>query len=230
MGGARQPALAGAVEGCPDALWSAIVEPVDLALCLAVDTSSSVDYDEFGLMMGGYATAFRDPAIAAACIAGPRGAIAVAMLQWSSIGVQEVVLPWTRLGDAEAVAALAEALDVTPRVARAGATALGEGLAASLALLARCPAEAARGVVDVSGDGPSNQGRPPAPVRDIGVAAGVTINALAVLSDEADLVAHYREELIGGPGSFVMETPDYAAFAEAIREKLLREIGGSPSA
>ena len=114
--------------------------------------------------------------------------------------------------------------------ARAGATALGEGLAASLALLARCPAEAARGVVDVSGDGPSNQGRPPAPVRDIGVAAGVTINALAVLSDEADLVAHYREELIGGPGSFVMETPDYAAFAEAIREKLLREIGGSPSA
>ena len=203
------------------------MEPVDLALCLAVDASSSVDYDEFGLMMGGYAAAFRDPAIAAACTAGPRGAVAVAMLQWSGLGEQALVLPWTRLDSPAAIAAFAAALDATPRIARAGATALGEGLAASLALLARCPADAARGVVDVSGDGPSNQGRPPAPVRDIGVAAGVTINALAVLSDQPDLVAHYQAELIGGPGAFVMETPDYAAFADAIREKLRRELAGS---
>lgn len=226
MGGARQPALAGAVECCPDALWSAIVEPVDLALCLAVDASSSVDYDEFGLMMGGYAAAFRDPGIAAACLAGPRGAIAVAMLQWSGLGEQAVVLSWTRLDGAATIAALADALDATPRIARAGATALGEGLVAALALIAQCPADAARGVVDVSGDGRHNQGRAPAPVRDIGVAAGVTINALAVLSDEPELVAHYRDELIGGPGAFVMETPDYAAFADAIREKLRREIAG----
>ena len=203
---------------------------MDLALVLAVDASSSVDYDEFGLMMGGYAAAFRDPAIGAACVAGPRGAIAVAMLQWSGLGEQAMALAWTRLDGAAAIADFATALDTTPRVARAGATALGEGLVVALALLAQCPADATRGVVDVSGDGRHNQGRPPAPVRDIGVAAGVTINALAVLSDEADLIAHYRDEVIGGPGSFAMETPDYAAFAEAIREKLLREIAGSPSA
>lgn len=203
------------------------MDPVDLALCLAVDASSSVDYDEFGLMMGGYAAAFRDPDIAAACAAGPRGAVAVAMLQWSGLGEQAVVLPWTRIDGPAAASEFAAALDATPRIARAGPTALGEGLAASLALLARCPADASRGVVDVSGDGPSNQGRPPAPVREIGIAAGVTINALAVLTDEPDLVAYYRSELIGGPGAFVMETPDYAAFADAIREKLRRELAGS---
>jgi hypothetical protein len=100
-------------------------------------------------------------------------------------------------------------------------------MAAGLALLARCPADAARLVLDVSGDGKHNQGRPPAPVRDIGVAAGVTLNALAVLNEEgAALVDHYRAEVIGGPGSFVMACADYADFATAIREKLRREITG----
>jgi len=99
--------------------------------------------------------------------------------------------------------------------------------AAGLALLATLPTEAARLVMDVSGDGRNNQGRPPGPVRDIGVAAGVSINALAVLNEEPDLLDHYRAEVIGGPGSFAMHTPDYASFAEAIREKLLREAGGA---
>jgi hypothetical protein len=94
-------------------------------------------------------------------------------------------------------------------------------------LLASCPAEATRLVLDVSGDGRHNQGGPPAPVRDIGVGAGVTINALAVLNEEPDLLDHYRAEVIGGPGSFALHTPDYEAFAQAMREKLLREIGGA---
>ncbi|WP_240048346.1 DUF1194 domain-containing protein [Crenalkalicoccus roseus] len=202
------------------------MNPVDLALCLAVDVSASVDYDEFALMVGGYAAAFRDPGIAAAVAAGPRGAVAVAMLFWSDAGAQEVAVPWMRLDGEEAAAAFAEAVDLAPRLPRPGATALGEGMAAGLALLARCPAEATRLALDVSGDGRNNQGRPPGPVRDIGVAAGVTISALAVLDEEPDLLEHYREEVIGGPGSFVMHCPDYAAFAEAIRLKLRREIGG----
>ena len=126
--------------------------------------------------------------------------------------------------------AVAAALDAAPRLPRAGATALGEGMAAGLALLARCPADAARLVLDVSGDGRHNQGRAPAPVRDLGVAAGVTINGLAVLNEEADLLDHYRGEVIGGVGSFVMPCADYAAFAEAVRAKLLREIPDSPLA
>jgi hypothetical protein len=208
------------------------MDAVDLALCLAVDVSASVDYDEFILMVGGYAAAFRDPGLVAALAgAGPRGAVAVAVLFWSGAGAQEVAVPWTRVDGEAAAAALAEALDAAPRLPAAGATALGEGMAAGLALLARCPAEATRLVLDVSGDGRHNQGRPPGPVRDIGVAAGITINALAVLNEEGpDLLDHYREEVIGGPGSFAMDCPDYPAFAEAILRKLLRETTSGPTA
>jgi hypothetical protein len=203
------------------------MEPVDLALCLAVDASSSVDYDEFGLMLGGTAAALRDDGVWAALVAGPRGASAIALLMWSGIGAQEVAVGWTRLDGPAAAAALADAIEGAPRLVPAGATALGEGMAAGLALLAACPAEATRLVLDVSGDGRHNQGRPPGPVRDIGVAAGVTINALAVLNEEPDLLDHYRAEVIGGPGSFALHTPDYAAFAQAIREKILREATGA---
>jgi len=208
--------------------------PVDLALCLAVDVSASVDFDEFGLMIGGYAAAFRDPGLAALCAAGPRGGIAVAMLFWSGAwpsmppgaGAPELAVPWLRVDGPAAAAELAAAIDNAPRLPLAGATALGEGMAAGLTLIARCPAAATRQVLDVSGDGRHNQGRAPGLVRDIGVAAGITINALAVLNEEPDLLEHYQAEVIGGPGSFAMACPDYAAFAEAIREKLQREVGG----
>ena len=200
---------------------------VDLALCLAVDVSASIDFDEFGLMLGGYAAAFRDPEIAAALTAGPRGAVMAAAVFWSGTAPPpEVAVPWTLLDGAEAAGRFAAALEEAPRLPQPGATALGEGMAAGLALLARCPAEAARHVLDVSGDGAHNQGRPPGPVRDLGVAAGVTINALAVLDEEGPaLLRHFREHVIGGPGSFVMDCASYADFAAAIRLKLLREIG-----
>ncbi|RAI55414.1 DUF1194 domain-containing protein [Roseicella frigidaeris] len=208
------------------------MQPVDLALCLAVDVSASVDFDEFGLMIGGYATAFRDPGLVAACAAGPRGGIAVAMLFWSGTwpamrhaAPPELAVPWMRVDGPAAAEALAAAIEAAPRLPQPGATGLGEGMAAGLALLARCPAEAARLVLDVSGDGRHNQGPPPGPVRDLGVAAGVTINGLAVLNEEPDLLDHYRAEVIGGPGCFAMDCPDYAAFAAAIRAKLAREVG-----
>lgn len=205
------------------------MEAVDLALCLAVDASSSVDYDEFALMLGGYAAAFRDPEVAGALAAGPRGATAVALLVWSGRGAQDVAIGWTRLDGVAAAASFADAVEGSPRLVPPGATALGEGMAAGLALLGRFPAEARRSVLDVSGDGRHNQGRPPGPVRDIGVAAGVTINALAVVNEEPDLLDHYIAEVIGGPGAFAMETPDYGAFAQAIREKLLRELTAAPA-
>jgi len=204
------------------------MEPVDLALCLAVDVSASVDYDEYALMLGGYAAAFRDPGVVALCVAGPRRAVAVGAVFWSGVSPgPEVAVPWRRVDGGAAAEAVAAALDAAPRSPRAGATALGEGMAAGLALLAllaRCPADAARLVLDVSGDGRHNQGRPPGPVRDLGVLAGVTVNALAVLNEEPDLLDHYREEVIGGAGSFALACADYHAFAEAVRAKLLREV------
>jgi hypothetical protein len=198
--------------------------PLDLALVLAVDVSASVDHDEFALMIGGLARALEDPSVVAAIAAGPHQAIAVAALFWSEGA--EVAVPWARLADARDAQGFAAALDDAPRLPRPGATALGEGMAAGLALLATTPGEPRRLVLDVSGDGRGNRGRPSAMMRDLAVAAGVTVNALAVVNEEPDLAAHYAAEVIGGPGAFVMECADYAAFAEGMRRKLLREIRG----
>lgn len=199
---------------------------VDIALCLAMDVSASVSFEEFALMAGGTAAAFRDASVLAAATGGPRRAAAVALLLWSGPGQQDLAVGWTRIADPAGAAALAEAIENAPRLPRPGTTALGEGMAAGLATLARCPADATRYVMDVSGDGRHNQGRDPGPVRDLAVAAGITINGLAILNEEPDLLDHYEAEVIGGPGAFAMECADYIDFADAILRKLRRELGG----
>ncbi|MBB3896577.1 DUF1194 domain-containing protein [Roseococcus suduntuyensis] len=200
------------------------MEPVDVALVLAVDVSASVDFQEFALMIGGLSAAFRDPSVLAAATGGPRGAAALSAVFWSDTA--EPAAPWTRIQNAASADGFATLLEEAPRLPRPGATALGDGMVAGLTLLARCPAPATRSVMDVSGDGRSNRGRPPGPVRDLGVAAGVTINGLAVLDEEPDLLEHYETEVIGGPGAFAMSCADYADFVEAIRRKLIRELRG----
>jgi len=203
------------------------MQPVDVALCLAMDVSASVDFAEFQLMAAGTAAALRDPGVVAAATGGPRGAVAICLLLWSGIGQRDLAVGWTRVDGPESAAALADAIENTPRLPRAGQTALGEGMAAGLALLAAFPGQASRYVMDVSGDGESNQGRPPGPVRDLAVQAGFTINALAILNEEPELLAHYTAEVIGGPGSFAMSVGDYIDFAEAILRKLRRELSGT---
>jgi hypothetical protein len=203
------------------------MEPVDLALCLAMDVSASVDFDEFALMAGGTAAAFRDPAVLAAATSGPRGAAAVALLLWSGVGAQDVALAWTRLDGAAAAERIAHAVEQAPRLPPPGATAIGEGMAAGLALLGAFPGEARRHVLDVSGDGRHSAGRPPGPMRDLGVAAGVTINGLVILNEEPDLLEHYLAEVIGGPGSFAVTCADYPDFRDAVLRKLARELGGA---
>lgn len=210
----------------PGAVLPVSAAPVDLALALAVDVSASVDFREFGMMIGGYAEAFREAELAARLTSGAHGAAAVAMLFWSGPGARDLAVPWTRVAGVEQAGALAEAIEYAPRIVPAGATALGEGLAAAAALLARCPYPAARRVIDVSGDGSNNAGLPVAAGRAAALALGATVNALAVVDEEPDLEAYYRDEVIGGPGAFVIRAEDYAAFAEAIRRKLFREAAG----
>lgn len=199
----------------------------DVALCLAVDCSSSVDFDEFGLMLDGYGWALAQPEVAAAIGAGPAGAAAFLVLFWSGPGTAEVVLPWTVVRPAGA-AAFGERMAALPRSVPPGATALGEALGIAVEVTELARALAPRLVIDVSGDGRSNAGPPPGPARDRAVAAGMTVNALAVLDEEPDLVAHFAEEVIGGPGAFVMTAATYGDFADAILRKLLRELRGAP--
>jgi hypothetical protein len=206
------------------------MDKVDLALVLAVDGSASVTYDEFNLMAGGMAAALRDADVVAGLLGGPAGASLGAVLLWSGPGAQAVLVPWTRIDAKKQAEKFAQTVDDIARAIRPGTTAIGEALLASLKLLVTAPAASARQVVDVIGDGRSNAGVPPGPVRDRMVQAGVVINGLCVLHEEPDLVASYEREVIGGPGAFALACPDYAAFAEAMRRKLLREISGKPIA
>ncbi len=206
--------------GCYDAR----MEAVDLALILALDGSASVTFDEFNLMANGCAAALRDPDVAAALTGGPIGASLGAVLLWSGHAAQEVMVEWTRLDGMYSVAAFAQAIEDMPRVVHAGSTAIGEALLACTRLLVAAPAARQRQVIDMVGDGRSNEGIPPAPVRDRLAEAGVTINGLCVLHEEPDLVASYTADVIGGPGAFALQCQDYADFTEARRQTLQREI------
>lgn len=200
------------------------MDPVDLALVLALDGSASVGFDEFNLMAGAVGAAFDDPDVAAGLVAGPAGASLCALLLWSGADAQEVAVGWTRIASAAEAAAFGRAAADTPRLVPPGATAIGEALMAAARLLAEAPAGSARQVIDVVGDGRSNAGAPPGPVRDGLTAAGVTINGLCLLRGEPDLVASYEREVIGGSGAFALPCLDFPAFADAMRRKLLREV------
>ena len=198
------------------------MDHVELAMVLAVDGSASVTYDEFGLIAGGMASALRDPAVAAGLI----GKSMLSLLLWSGTGQQDIVTNWTPIASAADLNAFADSVDNMPRTVRAGSTAIGEALLAALTLLAKVPAIPKRNIVNVIGDGRSNEGTPPGPIRDRMAAAGITINGLCILHEEPGLLASYIAEVIGGPGAFAVTCREYKDFAEAMRQKLTQEIAG----
>ena len=208
-----------------------LTNPVDLALILAFDGSASVGFDEFGLIAGGCAAALRDPAVVSGLVGGPAKASLGAVLLWSGHDTAAVLLGWTRLGSAADCAAFADAVGGVPRSVPPGTTAIGSALLACGALFAAQPAAARRQVIDVAGDGRSNDGPPPGPIRDQLVQKNVTINGLCVLHEEPDLLVSYLAEVVGGPGSFALQCQDYSGFADAMRRKLQQEVAGiSPAA
>jgi len=197
---------------------------VDLALVLAVDGSASVTFDEFGLIAGGMAAALREPAIIRGLIGGPAKASMCSLLLWSGTGAQEVITDWTLIVSEADARDFADQVENMPRIVPPGETAIGEALLAALTLLSHIPDTPSRQVVDVIGDGRSNSGISPGPIRDRMAAAGVTINGLCILHEEPDLLQSYTREVIGGPGAFAEVCPDYPAFAAAMHRKLAREV------
>jgi len=202
-------------------------ETVDTALVLALDVSLSVDEQEYELQRDGIAAAFEDPAVIAAVAGGKNHSIDVLVLEWSDPEIQVVTVDWTRVSDAASANAFARKVRSTKRSSH-GLTAIGNGLIAASAAFERLPDEAARRVVDVSGDGMANIGVPSTEARDALLAKGVTINGLVMLNEEPWVDGYYGENVIGGPGAFLMQVADYREFAAAIREKLLSEIVALP--
>ena len=202
---------------------AARAEAVDTALVLALDVSLSVDEHEYELQRDGIAAAFEDPALLATVAGGKHHAIDVLVLEWSDPEIQVVTVDWTRVTDAASANAFAAKVRGTKRSSQ-GLTAIGNGLMAAAAALERLPDEPARRVVDVSGDGMANIGLPCSEARDALLAKGTTINGLVMLNDEPWVDGYYSENVVGGPGAFLMQVADYREFAAAIREKLLSEI------
>ncbi|MCF8465926.1 MAG: DUF1194 domain-containing protein [Sneathiella sp.] len=200
---------------------------VDMQLVLAIDVSSSVNWDEYNLQMGGLAAAFRDELVIEAIRASPRGRISIAATQWAGVGQQKTILDWRVIASAEDARAYADSLDLIPRAFPYGGTAIAGALDQAYSLFATDPNVSMRRVIDISGDGVVSTGPSPEAARDRIVARGVVINGLPIVNDEPDLDIYYRERVIGGTGSFTLVAKGYDDFARAMAEKLAREIRGT---
>jgi hypothetical protein len=198
--------------------------PVGTALILLVDVSGSIDNTEYDMQKDGIAAAFRDPAVVRAIWNQPYGRMAVAVVEWSDS--VNVVIPWTLVEDEEGAMNLAGMLDDVVRTSR-GSTGTGTAIAYAIDLFESCGCEAARRVIDVSGDGLNNSGGiTAASARDRAVERGIIVNGLPINGDGSDvgLYEHYDAEVKGGTGAFIIEARGFEDFPRAIRQKLVLEI------
>jgi hypothetical protein len=203
---------------------------VDLQLVLAVDASGSVNQYRFDLQKQGYAEAFRNPRVLKAIRSGIAGAIAVTVTQWTGPDLQIQVIDWTLVKDERSANAFAAAIEDTPRQLFSGGTSISGAIDHSVALLTNSTHAfpGARRTIDVSGDGANNRGRSAHLARDDAVRHGITINGLPILALEPNLDRYYYDNVIGGPGAFMVTAQTYEAFAEAVLKKLIIEIAGEP--
>ncbi len=197
---------------------------VDVLLVLAVDASGSVNDVRFELQKQGYVAAFRHPNVLRAIRSGMQGAIAVTMTQWTGPSLQAQVVPWTLLKDQASVLAFASAIEKAPRELFSGGTSISGAIDHAMLLLPSAPFKGTKRVIDISGDGSNNRGRPVTQARDDAVRAGVIVNGLPILSLEPWLDKYYFENVIGGPGSFMIPAESYEKFADAVLRKLVLEI------
>ena len=210
-------------------------DDVDLLLVLAADVSRSIDDTKFQLQRDGYAAAISDPRVLDTIRSGRNGRTELTFVEWSGVGAQHVVIDWTEIGDAAAAKQFGDQLVESPR-SFAGRTSISGGIEFAMARLASAPFNCVRRTIDVSGDGTNNDGRDVAELRDQAVAKGDTINGLVILSENpmpwnpehtnppGGLDNYYRNNVVGGPGAFVMVAKDFNSFGRAIIAKMIAEV------
>ena len=204
-------------------------QKVDLQLVLAVDASGSVNMTRFNLQKQGYAEAFRNPRVLDSIRSGSTGSIAVTMIQWTGPFQQVVVIPWTLINDRKSADEFAAAIEKAPRQLFSGGTSISGAIDFSASLMPSNLFQGLKRVIDISGDGSNNNGRPVNEARDDAVQKGIVVNGLPILSLEPYLDRYYYEHVIGGPGSFMVPAESYETFAAAVLRKLILEIAANPS-
>jgi hypothetical protein len=199
----------------------------DLLLALMVDASGSVNQTRFELQRRGYADAFRNPQVLNAIRGLSTGSIAVMMVQWTGPQMQTLAVPWTLIKDTASASAFADAIEAAPRQLFGGGTSISGAIDHAMRLLPNAPYRGLKRVIDISGDGSNNRGRDVREARDEAVRAGVVINGLPIVSLEYDLDTYYFNNVIGGPGAFIVPADSYENFGRAVLRKLVLEIASN---
>ena len=214
-------------------------DPVDLLLVLAADVSRSVTEPKFKLQREGAAAAITHPEVVRAITSGPNRRIAVCFLEWATAGQQNVVIDWMVIADAESARSFGGKLVELPR-SFSGSTAISHAIDFAMIQLERAPFKAERRVIDISGDGTNNSGRPVTAARDDALAKGITINGLVILTPLSEsfrpehtnppggLEKYFQDNVIGGFGAFTVVAESHESFGRALTKKLIAEIAGLP--
>jgi len=205
--------------------------PVDVELIIAVDVSYSMDMDELAVQREGYAQAIVSKEFLQALKTGPNGKVAVTYFEWAASNDQKIIIPWRVIDGPETADAVADEIMRTP-VRRASRTSISGAIYFAMPLFDENPYRGLRRVIDISGDGPNNNGAPVTPARDEALSKGIVINGLPIMVKEPsystmdidNLDWYYEDCVIGGPGSFVVPIKDREKFKEAIRTKLTQEV------
>lgn len=208
-------------------------QSVDVELVLAVDVSYSMDMDELAIQREGYAQAIQSKEFLQALKVGPNGRIAVTYFEWAASSDQKIIIPWRLIDGPETADAVAGEIMKTP-IRRASRTSISGAIGFAMPLFDEDPYHGIRRVIDVSGDGPNNNGGPVTVARDAALEKGIVINGLPIMVKEPsystmdidNLDYYYEDCVVGGPGSFVIAIKDRDKFKEAIRTKLLMEVAG----
>src|ERR1700742_1198129 len=206
---------------------------VDVQLILAVDVSYSMDMDELAIQREGYAQAIVSKDFLQALKTGPHGKVAVTYFEWAASSDQKIIIPWRVIDGPESADAVAAEIMKTP-IRRASRTSISGAIYFAMPLFDESPYKGLRRVIDISGDGPNNNGAPVTIARDEALSKGIIINGLPIMVKEPsystmdidNLDFYYEDCVIGGPGSFVISIKDREKFKEAIRTKLLMEVAG----
>ncbi|MGX9431019.1 MULTISPECIES: DUF1194 domain-containing protein [Bradyrhizobium] len=206
---------------------------VDVELILAVDVSYSMDMDELAIQREGYAQAIVSKEFLQALKAGPNGKISVTYFEWAASSDQKIIIPWRLIDGPETADAVAAEIMKTP-IRRASRTSISGAINFAVPLFDEDPYRGLRRVIDISGDGPNNNGAPVSTARDAALEKGIVINGLPIMVKEPsystmdidNLDQYYEDCVIGGPGSFVVTIKEREKFNEAIRTKLLMEVAG----
>jgi hypothetical protein len=232
----RRTALVGSLATLASPITARAQTVVDLQLVLAVDVSRSIDEVEAELQRRGYVEALTSQRVIDAIVSGEHKRIALCYVEWAGTHYQVVVIDWTVIDSPAAARRFADKLAEAPRTSQSW-TAVGAALAFAGQRFDNSGFESKRRVIDVSGDGRTNDGPPAELVRDRLVSQGIVINGLPVMMNRSNfgrppdsgLDKYYEENVIGGPGSFMIAAASFDDFGRAVRSKLVREISAAPS-